>query len=255
MRYTLFGFRNDSWKPWKMQDGLEVLVSEDFKTMTAENGDTLIYPRGNTAAPPSGRMPKGGYFFDTIIRQEEIDDSRLDPADNLEEFGLMPEEALDEVLICGTDFGTQTSSFCSVDTFRDLWFPYYKRVNDWIHENTRWKVMKHSCGSVERFMSSFIECGFDILNPVQCSAANMEPEHLKAEYGRDLVFWGGGVDTQRTLPFGTPAEVREQVLRRCEAFAPGGGFVFNTIHNVQARTPAENIVSAIDAVHEFNGID
>lgn len=91
MRYTLFGFRNDSWKPWKMQDGLEVLVSEDFKTMTAENGDPLIYPRGNTAAPPSGRMPKGGYFFDTIIRQEEIDDSRLDPADNLEEFGLMPE--------------------------------------------------------------------------------------------------------------------------------------------------------------------
>jgi uroporphyrinogen-III decarboxylase len=106
---------------------------------------------------------------------------------------------------------------------------------------------------VERFLGAFVECGFDILNPVQCSAAHMEPEHLQATYGRDLVFWGGGVDTQRTLPFGTPAEVREQVLERCEIFARDGGYVFNTIHNVQARTPVENIVAAIDAVHEFNG--
>jgi len=84
-------------------------------------------------------------------------------------------------MTCGTDFGTQTSSFCSVDTFRDLWFPYFKRVNDWIHENTGWKIFEHSCGPVERFLGSFVECGFDIINPVQCSAANMEPERLKAE--------------------------------------------------------------------------
>jgi uroporphyrinogen-III decarboxylase len=81
----------------------------------------------------------------------------------------------------------------------------------------------------------------------------MEPEQLKANFGDHLIFWGGGVDTQRILPFGTPVEVREQVLRRCEVFAPGGGFVFNSIHNVQARTPVENIVAMIDAVHEFNG--
>jgi uroporphyrinogen-III decarboxylase len=81
----------------------------------------------------------------------------------------------------------------------------------------------------------------------------MEPEKLKAEFGDRIVFWGGGVDTQRVLPFGTPAEVREQVLRRCEIFAPGGGFVFNTIHNVQANTPVANIVAMLDAVHEFNG--
>jgi uroporphyrinogen-III decarboxylase len=161
--------------------------------------------------------------------------------------------SVDAVVICGTDFGTQTSSFCSVETFRELWFPYYKRVNDWIHENTMWKTFKHSCGSVERFLDSFIECGFDILNPVQCSAAHMEPEHLKEEYGRDLVFWGGGVDTQKTLPFGRPQQVRDEVLHRCEVFGKDGGFVFNSIHNVQARTPVENIVAAIDAVHEFNG--
>jgi uroporphyrinogen-III decarboxylase len=106
---------------------------------------------------------------------------------------------------------------------------------------------------VARFYESFIEAGFDIVNPVQCSAAGMEPGALKERYGERLVFWGGGVDTQQVLPFGTPAEVREQVLGRCEIFAPGGGFVFNAIHNVQAGTPVENVVAMVDAVREFNG--
>ena len=106
---------------------------------------------------------------------------------------------------------------------------------------------------MSKFLPSFIEAGIDILNPVQCSATGMDPNRLKANFGDQLVFWGGGVDTQRVLPFGTPAEVREQVLRRCDIFAEGGGFVFNTIHNVQAGTPVENIVAMLDAVHEFNG--
>jgi uroporphyrinogen-III decarboxylase len=106
---------------------------------------------------------------------------------------------------------------------------------------------------VRRFIEPFIEAGFDVLNPVQCSAAGMEPERLKAEYGGRIAFWGGGVDTQQTLPFGTPAEVREQVLRRCEVFAPGGGFIFNPVHNVQAGTPVANIVAMLEAVKEFNG--
>ena len=93
----------------------------------------------------------------------------------------------------------------------------------------------------------------NILNPVQCSATGMDPEKLKSTFGEKLVFWGGGVDTQQVLPFGSAAEVREQVLRRCEIFASGGGFVFNTIHNIQARTPVENIVAMLDAVQEFNG--
>jgi uroporphyrinogen-III decarboxylase len=123
-----------------------------------------------------------------------------------------------------------------------------------VHANTAWKCFKHSCGSVERFFESFIEAGFDIINPVQCSAAGMGPGDLKRKYGSRLVFWGGGVDTQKTLPFGTPGEVREEVLRRCEIFAPGGGFVFNSIHNLQAGTPVENIVAMLDAVHQFNGV-
>jgi len=336
-RNTMFGFPAERWKPW-LFNGLEVLVPGDFNIQIDNRGDNLIYPEGDTSVPPSGRMPRGGYFFDCIVRQEPIDEDHLDPADNTEDFlpisqleldhlahaakqvgpkrgviagfggtafgdiALVPGpflkhpkgirdvtewyvstssrqsyihriferqcevalanlerihavvgDAVQAIFVCGTDFGTQTSAFCSVKTLRDLYFPYYKIINDWIHAHTTWKTFKHSCGAVSKFLPTFIEAGFDILNPVQCSATGMEPEQHKANFGNQLVFWGGGVDTQKTLPFGTPAEVREQVLRRCEIFAPGGGFVFNSIHNVQAQTPVENIVAMIDAVHEFNG--
>lgn len=157
---------------------------------------------------------------------------------------------MDVVNICGTDFGTQTSSFCSVATFREVWLPVYRQVNDWIHRNTPWKTFKHSCGAVEKFIESFIEAGFDILNPVQCSAAGMDPRLLKERHGGRIVFWGGGVDTQHTLPFGTPEQVRRQVLDRCEIFGAGGGFVFNTIHNIQAGTPVANIVALFEALRQ-----
>jgi uroporphyrinogen-III decarboxylase len=172
---------------------------------------------------------------------------------NLERISSRIGPLVDVVYICGTDFGTQNSSFCSVATFRSLWLPYYKRINDWIHRNTPWKTFKHSCGAVSKFIPSFIDAGFDILNPVQCSAAGMDPAELKAKFGGQIVFWGGGVDTQNVLPFGTPQEVREHVLRRCEIFAPGGGFVFTSIHDIQGPTPVENMVAMLDAVKEFNG--
>ncbi len=338
-RNTMFGFPNENWKPWKTYEGLEVLVSEHFKTTIDEEGDTYIYPQGDTSAPPSAKMPKDGYFFDTIIRQEPLDEDELNPEDNLEEFQLVTKDdiqhyvkqikeykdsgrglvstfagtafgdialvpapflkhpkgirdisewyistktrqayihevfthqcetalqnletfhnilgdMIDAVFLCGTDFGTQTSTFCSEEVFRSLYLPYYKKLTDWIHKNTAWKCFKHSCGAVENFMEAFIDCGFDIINPVQCSAKGMEPELLKKKYGDRFVFWGGGVETQKELSFGTPDQVRDQVLRRCEIFSEGGGFVFNTVHNIQGNTPIENIVAMLDAVHEFNG--
>ncbi len=337
---TFFGFRNRDWKPWRMPDGLEILVSEEFRTTLGANGDTLLHPQGDLSAPPSGRMPKDGYFFDAILRQPPIVEEKLDPQDNLEEFKLLDDKDLEElkqsaadaqrsgravlmssvgtslgdiaqvpgislkypkgirdvaewymsttsrrdyvhaifsrqteigienlmriyqtvgnafdaIVVCGTDFGTQNSSFCSVKTFRELYLPYYAKVNGWIHANTTWKTFKHSCGSVERFIPSLIEGGFDILNPVQCSAANMGAEHLKSAFGDHITFWGGGIDTQHVLPFGTPEQVREQVLERCRIFSRHGGFIFSAIHNVQARTPVENIVAMLKAVHEFNGM-
>jgi len=108
----------------------------------------------------------------------------------------------------------------------------------------------HSCGSVVELIDDFIEAGFDILNPVQCSAAGMDPRTLKQRFGDRLVFWGGGVDTQKTLPFGTPQEVYDQVRQRINIFGAGGGFVFNTIHNVQAKTPLDNVLALVRALDD-----
>lgn len=172
--------------------------------------------------------------------------------DNLAAYADVAGDRMDVIMICGTDFGTQDSQFCSAQTFEELYAPYYRRVNDWIHTHTTWKTFKHSCGAVRPLIENFIAAGFDILNPVQCSAKGMEPEQLKADFGDRIVFWGGGVDTQRTLPFGSPDEVKREVLERLRIFSEDGGFVFNTIHNTQARTPVKNIVAMLEAVAEFN---
>lgn len=335
---TIFGFVNENWKPWRTPWGQDVLVSEHFHVDETPDG-TYIFPQGDRSAPPSGHLPKTGYFFDSIIRQGEIDEDNLKVEDNMEEFGEMKpsEEAywreqadlfrgsdravvthlngtalgdialvpapfltapkgvrdiaqwymtvatdpdfvmdlfdrqveialgnlaklheiagdvIDVVVVCGTDFGTQESTFCSRSTYDEIWHPRYRTINDWIHKNTSWKTFKHSCGAIEGFLPSIIESGFDIINPVQCSAKGMEAKTLKERHGDRITFWGGGVNTQKTLPFGTPEEVRAEVLDRCETFAPGGGFVFNAIHNVQALTPTDNVVAMVEAVHSFNG--
>jgi uroporphyrinogen decarboxylase len=106
----------------------------------------------------------------------------------------------------------------------------------------------HSCGSVRRFIPDLIEIGVDILNPVQVAAEGMDPQELKREFGKDLVFWGGGCDTQRVLTFGTPDDVEREVRRRIRELAPGGGFVFNQIHNIQPGVPPENAVRMFETV-------
>ena len=226
----------------------------------ASLGGTALGDIGLVPAPglkdPRGIRDVAEWYVSTRSRRDYIHQVFAREVEiglaNLDRIHQRIGNSIDVLFLCGTDFGTQTSAFCSVSTFRELWFPYYKMMCDWIHRNTSWKTFKHSCGSSERFFESFIEAGIDIINPVQCSATGMEPEKLKSKYGERLVFWGGGVDTQHVLPFGSPREVREQVLQRCKIFAPGGGFVFNTIHNIQAETPVQNIVAMIEAVREFN---
>ncbi|UCF97803.1 MAG: methyltransferase [Spirochaetaceae bacterium] len=338
---TFFGVTRDEWKDYTMEDGLQVLVPKQFNVTRDREGKIYAYPEGDTSAPPSGVMPKRGYYFDAIIRQDPLpasdDDLKLE--DNLEEFTEIPEvelqfmasqlaenrksrralfgvvpgaglgdiacvpapwmkhprgirditewyistatrreflhrlfdrqtdivihnlekirtvigDEMDVAWVCGTDFGTQSSTFCSPETYTELYQPYYLKVNNWIHKHTRWKTFKHCCGSITTLMEGFIASGFDIINPVQWTAANMDMKMLKERFGKRIVFWGGGVDTQKTLPFGTPEQVREEVLRACEVFAPGGGFVFNTVHNIQAKTPIENVIAMLEAVAEFNG--
>jgi len=334
---TLFGFKNEGWKPWTTFDGTPVLVPEGFNTEPEPNGDILMYPEGDKTAPPSGRMPKDGWYFDTIIRQEPIDEDNLNVEDNLEEFGPISDEELEHfrheaerlyaetdkaifanfggtafgdialvpapwlkrpkgirdveewyistvarrdyvynvferqceialenleriyqavgdrvtaVFVTGTDFGTQRGPFISPQAYRDLYQPFHKRANDWIHQHTSWKTFIHSCGSVMALIEDFIESGFDILNPVQVSAADMDPGQLKARFGDRITFWGGGVDTQHTLPFGTADEVRNEVRERIEIFGSGGGFVFNSIHNIQARVPVENLLALFETLQE-----
>jgi hypothetical protein len=150
--------------------------------------------------------------------------------------------------ITGTDFGTQRGPFLSVSTYRDLFQPFHQQVNDLIHRRSHWKTFIHSCGSVYQFLPEFIQAGFDILNPVQCSAADMDPVRLKREFGRHLVFWGGGVDTQKTMPFGTPDQVYREVRERIDIFNDNGGFVFDAIHNVQGNTPIENVAALFRAL-------
>jgi hypothetical protein len=334
---TLFGFVNEGWKAWTTFDGTPVLVPEGFNTEPEENGDILMYPEGDRSAPPSGRMPHEGWYFDTIVRQPPIDDERLNVEDNLEEFGpitdaelahfrteaerlyertdkailanfggtafgdiaLVPGpwlkhpkgirdveewyvstvlrrdyvyrvferqcdialenlerihgvvgERVAVVFVTGTDFGTQKGPFISNQTYRELYMPFHKRVNDWVHEHTTWKTFTHTCGSVVALIPDLIAAGFDILNPVQCSAAGMDPLKLKRAFGDQITFWGGGIDTQHTLPFGTPEEVRKEVRERIEIFGPGGGFIYNTIHNIQARVPVENLLALFETVRD-----
>jgi uroporphyrinogen-III decarboxylase len=173
---------------------------------------------------------------------------------NLEMYRQAVGDRIQVIWLSGTDFGTQSSLMQSRETFVELYKPYYKKVNAWIHQNTSWKIFYHSCGAVEPLIEDFIDMGMDILNPVQCSAAGMDPLHLKKTYGDRIVFWGGGVDTQKTLPLGTSAEVRSQVRERLETFSPGGGFVFAAIHNIVAKVPPENIIAMFDMVREFRGL-
>ena len=135
--------------------------------------------------------------------------------------------------------------------FEDLWAPYYTQINNWIHSRTTWKTFKHSCGAIRPLLESFVACGFDVVNPVQIGASGMEPAALKLDFGDRVVFWGGGIDTQSTLPFGTPDQVRDEVRRNIDTLLPGGGFVFNAIHNIQAHAPIENLVAMIDAIEEY----
>jgi uroporphyrinogen decarboxylase len=157
---------------------------------------------------------------------------------------------IDTILVSGTDFGTQKGELFRPEIFRDLYVPNIRRITDYIHSHTQAKAMYHSCGSNFNIMEHFIEAGVDIFNPVQTSAANMDPTQLKKRFGNRIVFWGGGVDTQAVLPRGTPDDVRRQVGERIKIFAPGGGFVFSTGHNIQYGVPPENVLVMVDTAVE-----
>lgn len=153
--------------------------------------------------------------------------------------------------IAADDSGTQRGEFINPDLWAEMIKPHYTKLCSWIHQNTKWKTFLHSCGSIYHLIPHMIEAGVDILNPVQTSAANMDPERIKREFGGKIVLWGGGCDTQHVLPTATVEEVREHVRERLGIFKPGGGYVFNQVHNIQLDVPAENIIAMLDAAYEY----
>ncbi len=156
-----------------------------------------------------------------------------------------------DVVIEADDLAGQHSLLLSPATYRRLIKPRHTRLFSFIKSQAPVKVFFHSCGAVRPILGDFLDAGIDILNPVQTSAAGMNLCELKAEFGRDVVFWGGGVDTQRVLGGGTPEEVKEDVKRNIEALAPGGGFVFAAVHDIQANVPPRNIIAMWEAWSEY----
>lgn len=331
---NFYGYKNEDWKPWKMDDGTPVWMGGGFEYDEDANGTKWVYPQGDRTAQYSAMMPKGGSFFDAAPREAfdmDLDEEDLTPLEDFkDDFKVMSDEEarhweeksielykntdygivgilgggalgdaaiipgpavkhpkgirrvddwllahmlypeyirevfryqtdimlknleiykqavgdrIQVVWISGTDFGNQRALMLGKDVFRDLYKPFYKEINDWVHKNTNWKTFYHTCGAVYDLLDDFAEMGLDCLNPVQLSAEGMDAKKIKENYGDKFTFWGGGVDTQHVLPFGTPEEVRRQVRERADILGKDGGFVFNTIHNIVANVPAENLLA------------
>jgi len=156
---------------------------------------------------------------------------------------------IDIIILEGFDFGAQNSELISPTDFKELYLPFYRKQFTWVHENTSWKTFQHCCGSITKILPFLVNAGLDIINPVQTSASGMEPKWLKEQFGDRITFWGGGVNTQKTLPFGTPEEVSKEVEERIKIFAPGGGYVFCAIHNIQYGVPIDNIIAAFETAY------
>jgi hypothetical protein len=217
-------------------------------------GDIAFVP--GTAIPhPKGIRAVADWYMATALRPEYVHgifDLQLEIVmQNLPLYKEAVGDRIVAIFISGTDFGAQLGSFISPDAYRELFKPYHKAINDWIHENTSWKTFYHSCGSMVRLYDDFIDAGVDIVNPVQISARGMEPEALKERWGDQLVFWGGGVDTQGALAFGTPEDVEQQVQKTISVLGRDGGFIFNAVHNIQATVPTENLEVLFRSVAQY----
>jgi hypothetical protein len=227
-------------------------VVAEFQASSATNfgdigqvpGLDLRYPKGIRAVDEwyVSLGVRTDYLHEVFGRQCEIG------LQNLERIHAAVGERVTVVGVSYADFGAQQGPLISPSTYRKLFKPFHVKVNDWVHTHTTWKTFIHCCGSIWRLLDDIVDAGFDCLNPVQTSAADMDPVALKLKYGSRITFWGGGIDTQKVLPFGTPDEVRAMVRERMRTFGPGGGFVFSPIHNVQAGVPTENLLALYEEV-------
>jgi hypothetical protein len=213
-------------------------------------GDIALVP-GLNVAHPKGIRAVADWYMATLLYPDYIHgifQRQLEIVlKNLELYRQAVGERIAAIFISGTDFGSQTGAFISPRSYREMYKPYHKAINDWVHEHTGWKTFYHSCGSMVALYDDMVDAGVDIVNPVQISATGMDPRTLKERWGDRLVFWGAGIDTQHVLPFGSPEEVAEQVHEHVAVLGQGGGYVFNAVHNIQATVPVENLRALFEA--------
>ena len=213
--------------------GLSALLGENITQGSLDEWMVMLLAEKETAHDMMGRL------VDAVIDQLELYHEAVGPY--CFAWGVGSDDA-----------GTQRGEFIAPDLFAEMIKPHYQRLCDWVHANTEWKTYLHSCGSIYHYIPEWIDAGVDILNPVQISAVNMEPEGLMRDFGGRIVFWGGGCDTQSVLPLCTPDEIREHVRHNLEVFGGSdGGYVFTQVHNIQQDVPVENVEAMLAAAHEF----
>ena len=156
-----------------------------------------------------------------------------------------------DIIKFGDDLGMNSGPFIPTETYDEFFKPRQKQMCDYVKSHSSMATMLHCCGGIYELIPGLIEAGFDILNPVQINAVNMEPERLKGEFGKDIVFWGGGANTKSVLNNATPEQVKDHVKRNMDVFSVEGGFVFNTVHNIMPDVPPQNIMAMVEAVQEY----
>lgn len=340
---TLLGYNCENYKPWQLPNGIKVLMGEGFQAKRGDNGYYYAYPQGDTSVPPSAHMSDTGYYFDNIIRQENLETKTIWNAreDYKNDYVLLTDEELREIekttcnyfdnteyaifgnfwsggygdnlampgaflkdpkgvrdlsdwfiTLCerpeyakekfqmqmeillenlkmlyeavgnkidvlahtGADFGAQCGPSISPDMFRELFKPFHKTVNEWIHKNTKWKTFMHTCGSIVALLPDIIDSGMDVINPVQISAYGMDAESLKSKFGDQIVFWGGGCSPQGALSHGTPEEVYNETRKNAAIFSKNGGFIGANVHNLQYEVKPENFLAQIKAYKDTSVI-
>lgn len=235
----------------------------DFFTLLKNKAAEL-----NTNTERAVMMGFGGNLFENgqfLYRTDEFLVNLLIDPDNmkkmLEKLLEMHLETLDKVLdavgdtvdiiMFGDDLGTQSAPMINPDLYKEIFQPMHKKMFQMVKKRSNAKTFLHCCGAIKPFLPDLIDAGLDIINPVQTAAAGMDPKELKRDFGKDLVFWGGGVDTQHLLPNGTPEEIRADVRKNAEILMKDGGFVFNQVHNIVTGVPPENILAMYEEANSI----
>jgi len=237
--YTEEHFRNLEKKAKWLHDETEFAIMGRFGGSLVEEAETL---RG------------WSNFMIDLVANQDFTESLLDKLTevhlkNLEGY-LQAVSPYIQIIQMGDDLGTQNGPQIDPELYKKIVKPYHKKIFQYVKNNSDLYLFMHSCGSIYDFIPDFIDAGVDILNPVQFSAAKMDSTKLKGEFGDKITFWGGGVDTQNLLPFGTPSQITEQVKQQLKILAPGGGYVFASVHNIQANIPVNNILEVFDTVKQ-----